>query len=495
MENLTVREQVVVQLKRAPSFAFAACVMAVALMLSALVTFSIRRPPALPAMSFADIAEDEPDDVLPKLRPRPDPIPHKVEMPKLEPREWVREPAREEGVEKPWNQGAAAPQGLEMEPGATDHVKRFRDMSANMAVIAAVPTRHLKGWKGMLGSRDYDLIGEGGIGGMPGGTVGSIDWGLRWLAQAQDKKTGAWYVKRWGGSSQESVAGVTGLALLAFLARGCTDAQPQRYTKTVRKAVEFLVSQQRSEGADRGSFGARMYSQGICTMALSEASVLLQSPRLKGMARRSAQKGIDYIVARQAEHGGFGYTGPGNDTSVTGWQVMAIKSAHIAGLRLPESATTRTENFLQASLASDGSTPYRFNPSGGSSGGTPRMTAVALTARLFMGHKRNDEDCVRQVNWLVAGDRHLAVAAAGADLYHIYYTSMAMFHIGGKHWRAWNKTFNSGVRARQVKAGPDRGSWPVAGSPYGPHGGRVYTTAMACLSLEVYVKHLPLYKM
>ena len=367
-------------------------------------------------------------------------------------------------------------------------------LKGRVARGAAVTSAGIKGPKGPYEGRKYGPHGVGG-GKMPPGTGSAISRALRWLAQAQDKKTGGWDVKRWGGSSQDSATGVSGLALLAFLSSGCNDVHPRRYTKTVRTAVEFLISQQRSQGSERGWFGARMYTQGICTMALSEASVLLRNPRLKREARRAAQNGIDYIVARQADHGGFGYTGPGTDTSVTGWQVMAIKSAEFAGLRVPKSATTRTENFLQASLASDGSTPYRFSPSGGSATGTQRMTAVSLTARLFMGHKRDAEDCVRQVRWLVKDGQHLKIASAGADLYHIYYTSMAMFHTGGKHWRAWSKTFNAGVRARQVKVGPDKGSWPVAGSPYGPHGGRVYTTAMACLSLEVYIKHLPLYKM
>lgn len=495
MQQVTVREQIVEQLRRAPSFVIAAFVVSVALMLSALVTFSVQHPPELAPMSIAGIVEPDPGEILTKLRHWPVPSPSEEKKDPIKPREWQLERDFEETVNSTKGPGVFGPLEFELPPvfpRTKIDAKPFGNLPANAAVLGAVPT---KGLKGIYRLRDYNGTGGGGRGDRPPGTGGSIDWGLRWLAQAQDKKTGAWDVKRWGGSAQESVTGVSGLALLAFLGRGCTDAHPRRYTRTVRRAVEFLVSQQRSEGADRGWFGARMYSQGICTMALSEASVLLQSPRLKRVARRAAQNGIDYIAARQAAHGGFGYAGPGNDTSVTGWQVMAIKSAQIAGLRLPKSATTRTENFLRACVASDGSTPYRFNPLGDSATGTQRMTAVSLTARLFMSHKSTADDCVRQVNWLVDGGRHLKIASAGADFYHIYYTSMAMFHIGGKHWRAWNKTFNAGVRARQVTIGPDKGSWPVAGSPYGAHGGRVYTTAMACLSLEVYTKHLPLYRM
>ena len=81
-----------------------------------------------------------------------------------------------------------------------------------------------------------------------------------------------------------------------------------------------------------------------------------------------------------------------------------------------------------------------------------------------------------------------------SNLYFIYYLSLSMFNMGGKYWKSWNNAFNVPLRARQVKAGPDTGSWPTEGFRYGAHGGRIYTTAMACLALEVYFRYLPSYK-
>ncbi len=494
MEQLTVREHLAAQFKRAPSFAYSAAIITIVLIISAFVSIQTAMPKPLPdGPILAGIVPEDKRIDLPKPRDRdhkwPDPPkPRESDRDndaRFEPKQIDDDilPVKTEDIEDigDW---------IDTKEDFVDMGDDFPKLSDRTVVIGTGPSF---GGRGPLGGRSDDWIRRLPPDIMPPPTLGAIERGLRWLAKAQDKQTGKWEVQRWEGASDDSTCGVSGLALLAFLARGYTDARPARYTATIRKAVEFLVSRQRSGGADRGWFGERMYSQGICTMALSEASHLLSNPRLRGMARKAAQDGLDYILARQPEHGGFGYAGAGTDTSVTGWQVMAIKSAVTAKLRVPADAKKRAEEFLRVCMAEDASTPYRFSPSGNSDRGTPRMTAVSLTARLFMGHSNKAADSVRQAKWLTADNGHLAIASQGTDLYYIYYMSMAMHQMGGRYWKGWNKPFNEGLRRRQVRQGPDRGSWPVAGSPYGAHGGRVYTTAMACLSLEVYFKYLPMY--
>jgi hypothetical protein len=46
----------------------------------------------------------------------------------------------------------------------------------------------------------------------------------------------------------------------------------------------------------------------------------------------------------------------------------------------------------------------------------------------------------------------------------------------------------------QVKEGHKAGSWNPEGTDYGARGGRLYATAMALLTLEVYYRHLPMYR-
>ena len=66
-----------------------------------------------------------------------------------------------------------------------------------------------------------------------------------------------------------------------------------------------------------------MYAQGLATIALCEGYGLSGDKALK----EPAQKAIDFIVKAQDPDKGGAYTPrQDSDTSVTGWQVMALKS-------------------------------------------------------------------------------------------------------------------------------------------------------------------------
>ena len=290
MEQLTVREHFVSQLRRAPSFAVAACVVGLGLLVSAFITFSVGREPALAFPYIAGVAEAEPTETLPKFKLTAPALQDDVKDRKIEPREWEVAAATESPKEEEKWIIEEVKFDDELSLAPPDTWEGGNPFDNNTPVIGSRPTRGLKGPGGVYGRRNLGPWGRG-VCRLPRDTGPAINWGLRWLAQAQDKKTGGWDVKRWGGSSDDSATGVSGLALLAFLSSGSNDDHPRRYAKTVRAAVEFLISQQRSEGTERGWFGARMYTQGICTMALSEASVLLRSPRLKSLSLPTTMEG------------------------------------------------------------------------------------------------------------------------------------------------------------------------------------------------------------
>jgi len=497
MEQITAAGWAKEQMRRAPAFAMATCVVAALLVASTFVRYSaagVARDELI--ISSVELDEPEPEPIA--FLPDPDRAEPK-EPPDLKPPPNLPE-VKDLKVDpiKDLSWGDETKDLFDLPPGPPEPVV---DPAENVALPDNARTEVIglddgppRGGPGLYDGRD-----ERGrrravrIGGMPPEALTAIVKGLWWLKRTQNRQTGTWDVRRWGGSKRDSGCGVSGLALLAFLGYGATD-RDARFGQTVKRAVRALIDAQHTEPENCGWFGERMYSQGICTIALSEASVMLWSPRLRKEAKDAAQRGLDYILRRQPVHGAFGYTAGGNDVSVTGWQVMALKSAAMAGLSIPKGATARTHNFLKLCVSRNHGTPYRFNPHGGTTGGTPRMTAVSLTARLFMGRPRTAPDCVGQANWLVRGDREFAMARSARDYYYLYYMSMAMYQMGGTYWRRWNEAFSSPLVKRQVSEGPDRGSWPVEGSAYGRHGGRVYATAMGCLALEVYFKHLPLYK-
>ena len=195
--------------------------------------------------------------------------------------------------------------------------------------------------------------------------------------------------KRVGDNSQpmtkrkNDTAG-TAFGLLPFLAAGITHKPPAKakqpdYSKGVGLAIEYLMKRQSKEKADRGNFGGDMYSHGIATIALCEAYGMTADPRIK----TAAQLGLDYIIgAQDPAGGGWRYTPrkPG-DTSITGWQLMALKSGQMVGLTVPRVVLKKVEKYLDACETTNKG-GYGYMPSTGES---QAMTAVGALCREYLG--------------------------------------------------------------------------------------------------------------
>ncbi|MBM4038386.1 MAG: terpene cyclase/mutase family protein [Planctomycetes bacterium] len=342
--------------------------------------------------------------------------------------------------------------------------------------------------------------GKGG-GGWTEKAQSCVDAGLYWLKRAQ-KPDGHWSCREWDGAGDFDT-GMTGLALLCFLGAGYTHVKGP-YQDTVRRGLEWLKNNQK----DNGSFGWKtFYEQGIATMAVSEAYGMTQSPAVG----RMAQNAVDYICLVQPEHGGFRYAGAvdkeGGDMSVTGWQIMAIKSAICSELRVPQQAVERSRVFLKNTLRDYGGSAYTV----GTPAATPAMTAIGMLCRQFLGGDY-DADILAAANTLIAHERQRQGARGGDngvkdtlvnDLYYTYYSVLAMFQMGpqSEFWREWNKMFRDPLVKLQFKEDrPDtrgrfiRGSWDPTMTMWGSQGGRVFSTTMAILCLEVYYRYLPVYR-
>jgi hypothetical protein len=338
-------------------------------------------------------------------------------------------------------------------------------------------------------------------GGWTPGAQSCVDAGLLWLKRAQ-KSDGHWDCREWDGAGDFDT-GMTGLALLCYLGAGYTNLGGP-YKDTVRRGLEWLKDNQK----DNGSFGWKtFYEQGIATMAVSEAYGMTQSPAVG----RMAQKAIDYICLVQPEHGGFRYAGAvdkdNGDTSVTGWQIMAIKSAICSELRVPQQAVERSRVFLKNTLRDYGGSAYTVATPAAS----PAMTAIGMLCRQFLGGDY-DADIFAAANSLIAHERQRQAARGGDkgqkdalvnDLYYTYYSVLAMYQMGpqSEWWREWNRMFRDPLVKLQMKEDrPDargrfiRGSWDPAMTMWGSQGGRVFSTTMAILCLEVYYRYLPVYR-
>ena len=323
-----------------------------------------------------------------------------------------------------------------------------------------------------------------------GGSAGSeaaVAQGLKWLA-AHQMPDGGWsldhrqrackgFCKNPGSLEARNAA--TALALLPFLGAGQTHLEG-RYKQTVERGLAFLVRRQKvrnrmGDWRDDGS----MYSHGLATIAICEGYAMTRDAKLA----RPAQLAVNFIVnAQEPQFGGWRYRPrqPG-DTSVTGWQIMALKSGHMAYLVVPRDTVTRAERFLRA-VSTRGGARYGYV----SPGGGPSTTAIGLLCRMYLGWK-HDNEALKQ------GVDYLSKIGPTDNLYYDYYAAQVMRHYGGAPWKKWNARTRDWLIKRQAKKGHAAGSWYINGA-HAEKGGRLYCTSLATMILEVYYRHLPLYE-
>ncbi|HUU23280.1 MAG TPA: hypothetical protein VM389_12170, partial [Phycisphaerae bacterium] len=276
-------------------------------------------------------------------------------------------------------------------------------------------------------------------------------------------------------------AALTGLTTLCFLAADHTPAKPGPYREAVTKALDYLVATQKPDGDLRGH-GGRMYGHAIATLALAEAATMTGDPR----CRQAAVKGAEFIVKAQDPRGGgwrYNPREPG-DTSVVGWQVMALHSVTRLGVEIPDK--TRKGAFRWLDRASGGKHKMLAGYQGPSP--TPVMTAEAVFARILLGQQ------LSQAEQAEAGDYLLKHPPDKwqRNFYYWYYASLALMQMQNEAWSTWNAKMREHLIKLQRQGGNEDGSWDIK-STYGPRGGRVYTTALATLTLEVYYRYLPMY--
>ena len=227
-----------------------------------------------------------------------------------------------------------------------------------------------------------------------------------------------------------------------------------------------------------------MYSHGLASIVLAEAYGMTEDSRLRDPARAA----LRFIVHAQHPEGGWRYRpGEAGDTSAVGWQVMALKSGVMGGVVEKKSLAPvfkKAGRFLD-SVSADSGAFYGYTKPGRGTG----TTAVGQLAKMYLGLGKEDPGLQRGSDWMSSkGPTH-------ENMYYSYYATQVMHHMGGEKWKKWNKQMRDPLIAEQSKKGHQAGSWMFAGGDHGYKiGGRLYSTAMATMMLEVYYRHLPLYK-
>jgi hypothetical protein len=325
-------------------------------------------------------------------------------------------------------------------------------------------------------------------------TEAAVVRGLKWIARQQitsGPRTGCWPLDstRFKDRGQSNDIAGTAFGLLPLLGAGFTHkksrvaSKENPYDKPIEMGLAFLI---RKQDRKTGNFGGGMYAHALATIAMCEAYGLSQDPWL----RRPAQMAVDYLIRAQHTAGGWRYSPnePG-DTSVTGWVVMALKSAQMANLAVPESTMRKAVAYIQSCC---NTTTEGYGYTGPGSGGT--MSAVGLLCRQYLQNWGSQN--IRMIKG-VENNLEKMPPGASKNMYYYYYATQVMHHFGGESWVKWNEKMRKVLVDTQITGGGGGsdavGSWSSVGDAHGPPGGRLMITSLSILTLEVYYRHLPLY--
>ncbi len=318
------------------------------------------------------------------------------------------------------------------------------------------------------------------LGGSPE-TEAAVGKALAFLA-AQQEEDGRWDLGKRKGAVGHDVA-ATAFSLLAFYGRGERHDRDCKYQANVKRGLEWLMAQQNVASGDlRGPKpqSNAMYDQGIATLALVEAYGVTKDSAL----RPRAMAAIDFLADSQHEEGGWRYKpGERGDLSVSGWMIMALASAEMSGIPVPEKTKAGVANFLKLVSGGKNGGAYGYTDSPGKGGkGGNAMNAVGFFCAQLNGASANAAK---------AFESSLILNSTGfklADVYYAYYGTVAAYQHQGPLWREWK----TAMQGEFLKAQAEDGSW-ISGGAHGVAMGPVIGTALVSLCLEAHYRYSPLY--
>jgi hypothetical protein len=389
----------------------------------------------------------------------------------------------------------------------------FKSKSVNDAIGTGANAAGKYG--GRFGGKELALKRGGGT----PGTQDSVFAALLWLAHHQNSD-GSWsgtkYVSCCGKKrpgtcvpnpgSSDFDTGLTGLSLLAFLGAGYTHLSREVYEDvcfgdTVKRALQYLMKIQDPSGRiGPDDCPKYMYNHLIAAFALCEAYGLTDSH----LVRDAAQKAVDFTIQAQNPGKAWRYSlrCGDNDSSVSGWAVQVLKSAEVAGLNFPKEAYKGAIAwFDEVTTGSYGWTGYTDAREGvviipGQTerfANHPALSAISVMSRIFINKTKSDPRVRGGADRVMMDLPEWGKDAAKADFYYWYYASFAMFQFDGPEgslWRKWNDKIKVAITDSQNKDKKSCkfGSWePV--DRWSCEGGRIYTTAMGALTMEVYYRY------
>lgn len=300
--------------------------------------------------------------------------------------------------------------------------------------------------------------------------------GLRYLARTQNRD-GSWTGR--GGYSRN--VGVSALACMAFMANG---SQPGRgeFGENIDRGLDFVLSNVRKDGYISAGGDSRMYEHGFATLFLGEAYGMTQRQDIGEKLRAAIA-----LILQSQKHmdGGWRYDPSPmseGDISVTVCQIMALRSARNAGIKVPKECIDRAISYVKQSCLPDGSFCYMLRS-------RSKGSYALLSAGVSSLYGAGEYDCPELKRALSLFEQETARNISRRSsishyyAYAHYYASQAAYHAGGRYWSAYHPAICRELAESQEA----NGSWQDTF-------GEAYGTAMACLVIELPYQYLPIFQ-
>ncbi len=334
----------------------------------------------------------------------------------------------------------------------------------------------------------------------------AVEKALAWLASQQNRD---------GSFPTRPVRqpGVTSLCALAFMSNGHLPGEG-KYGEQLRQALEYVIETQNTDGmfclVEPGkklvwgeATHTAMYNHPIAGLMLTECYGMIGATDFPKLGQ-AIEKGIEFTVKMQrgaepfaAEDGGWRYVLPMNsdfqgeaDLSVTGWHLMFLRSAKNAGFDVPTECISRGADYVQRCYSAE-HRQFFYGVIKGDRRVNRGMTGAGILSMSLAG-KHGSKEATEAAAWVLEHPvRRYGESVGHGDRFHygVFYSSHAMYQMGGKFWRGYYPPLVNTFLARQTRSG----AWPIAG-PYTKPGANVYSTALSVLALTPPNDLLPVYQ-
>ena len=330
----------------------------------------------------------------------------------------------------------------------------------------------------------------------------AVDDGLRWLA-TQQREDGSYKAHPVGQPA------ITSFAVMAYLSRGHRPGVGP-YGKQMEKAIDFVLDTQRKNGLftyedavgpyEKGEPShTATYNHAIAGLMLGEVYGLCDGLRSERI-RQSIDKALELTWKLQFAHkdkdvdrGGWRYLydrdSTDSDLSVTGWQLMFLRSAKNAEFDVPKEFIDAAMGYVKRCYIAHRDGVFTYSP-GDKGDANEAMTGIGALS-LALGGLYNDRRVVEAGDWILEnpldGDFY---RRDGRYYYTAYYCTQAMAQLGGKYWKEFFPIVAEEILSHQE----DDGKWDAPSRAKEKEMGDAYFTSLAILTLTPPYQLLPIYQ-